>query len=165
MSEKTSDANRIETEKINQFLEGVENPFSLIEVLHKVQDHYGYIPKEAFNIIGDRLNIPYAQIYGVVTFYSRFSLVPKGKYAVSVCNGTACYVKGAENIMNTFADKLGIKVGETTEDLNFSVTETRCLGACAEAPIVAVNDHLYEKVNVEDIEKIISDALEGKIDE
>lgn len=164
MSEKSCDINRIETDKVYEYLEGVDDPSSLIEVLHKVQDHYGYIPKEAINIIGDKLNIPYSKIYGVVTFYSRFSLVPKGKYAISVCNGTACYVKGAENIIHTLSDRLEIGLGETTDDLNFSINETRCLGACAQAPIVAVNDKIYENVKVEDVEKIISDALEGKID-
>lgn len=165
MTEKECDVNRIDTDKIDEFLDGIEDPSSLIEVLHKVQDFYGYIPKEAFNIIGDKLNVPYSKIYGVVTFYSRFSLIPKGKYNISVCNGTACYVKGAENIMNAFSEKLGIKLGETTKDLQFSVNETRCLGACANAPIVSVNDYVYEDVNVDDIERIISEALEGKIDE
>lgn len=134
----------------------------LIEILHKVQDLYDYIPREAANIIAEELKIPISKIYGVNTFYSRFSLYPKGKYAISVCLGTACYVKGAEAILNEFSNILGIKMGETTEDLIFSLVETRCLGECADAPIVTVNDKVYRHVKVEDVRKILAEIGEDK---
>lgn len=152
-------------EMIDEFLKDRDNSSSLIEVLHKVQDYYGYIPKEAFPKIALKLQVPYSKIYGVVTFYSRFSLVPRGKYSISVCNGTACYVKGAEDLLKEFSKKLDVEMGGTTEDLEFSLIETRCLGDCANAPIVSVNDHMYTHVSLDDIDKIIEDAKEGKLDE
>lgn len=132
----------------------------LIEILHKVQDLYDYIPREVSKVIAEELKIPMSKIYGVNTFYSRFSLYPKGKYAISVCMGTACYVKGAENILNEISNLLNIKMGETTEDLIFSLVETRCVGECADAPIVTVNDKIYRNVKVEDIRTILAEIGE-----
>lgn len=145
--------------EIRDFVKG-KSPADLIEVLHKTQDLYGYVPKEVIYIISKEIGIPASEIYGVVTFYSRFSLVPKGKFAISVCMGTACYVKGAENLLNDFSKLLKIGVGETTEDLNYSLIETRCVGDCANAPIVTVNDKVYTKVTKEDIEKILLETKE-----
>ncbi len=145
--------------EIRNFIKG-KNPSDLIEILHKTQDLYGYVPKEVIYIISKELDIPASEIYGVVTFYARFSLVPKGKFSISVCMGTACYVKGAENLLNDFSKILGIGVGETTEDLQYSLIETRCVGDCANAPIVTVNDKVYRKVVKEDIEKILSETKE-----
>lgn len=113
---------------IKELLNDVESRNDLIEVLHKTQDSFGYIPKSAVTEIAKTLDIPVATIYGVISFYSRFSIVPKGKYSVSVCMGTACYVKGANNILEVFSKELGIGVGETTDDQLFSIIETRCVG-------------------------------------
>lgn len=129
----------------------------LIEILHQVQAKWGYIPKEAASDIALALNIPLSTIYGVTTFYSAFSLVPKGGYAISVCMGTACYVKGAEALLKEVSDLLHIGVGETTEDLLFSLVETRCVGECADAPVVTINDKVYKNVTVGDIRTILSE--------
>ncbi|MEB3024907.1 MULTISPECIES: NAD(P)H-dependent oxidoreductase subunit E [unclassified Parvimonas] len=145
--------------EIREFIKGKESS-DLIEILHKTQDIYGYIPKEVIYIIAKGIDIPASEIYGVVTFYSRFSLVPKGKYAISVCMGTACYVKGAENLLDEFSNLLGIKVGETTDDLLFSLIETRCVGDCANAPIVTVNDKVYTHVSKTEIRDILAEAKE-----
>lgn len=129
----------------------------LIEVLHVVQDQYGYIPKDVVSVIAKKLDIPVAFIYGVITFYSRFSLIPKGKYAISVCMGTACYVKGANTILEEFSKQLGIGVGETTDDQLFSIVETRCVGQCAMAPVVNVNEEMYPFFKTEDVKKLIEE--------
>lgn len=145
--------------EIKEYIKSKESS-DLIEILHKTQDLYGYIPKEVVYIISKGIDVPASEIYGVVTFYSRFSLVPKGKYAISVCMGTACYVKGAENLLDEFSNLLGIKVGETTDDLLFSLIETRCVGDCANAPIVTVNDKVYTHVSKNDIRDILAEAKE-----
>lgn len=146
--------------EIKDFIKGKES-CDLIEILHKTQDLYGYIPKEVIYIISKEIEVAVSEIYGVVTFYSRFSLVPKGKYAISVCMGTACYVKGAENLINEFSNLLGIGVGETTDDLLFSLIETRCVGDCANAPIVTVNDKVYTNVSKNEIRDILAEAKEA----
>lgn len=132
----------------------------LIEILHKTQDLYDYIPKEIAIEIAETLHIPLSRIYGVNTFYSRFSLVPKGKYSISVCMGTACYVKGAEEILKEFKDILHIDIGETTEDLRFSLVDARCVGDCASAPVVMVNEKLYRNVSVNDVHMILKEIGE-----
>lgn len=146
--------------EIRKYLKGKKSS-DLIELLHKTQDLYGYVPKEVIQIISRDLRIPISEIYGVVTFYSRFSLVPKGKYAISVCMGTACYVKGAENLLKEFSNLLGIGVGETTEDLLFSLIETRCVGDCANAPVVTVNEKVYRNVKKEEIRDILAEVGEA----
>ncbi len=141
-----------------------KNADDLIEILHKVQDKFGYIPKEVIVQISKTIKVPVSNIYGVVTFYSRFSLKPKGEYSVSVCLGTACYVKGAEDILNEISKQLGISVGDTTDDLIFSLIETRCVGACADAPIVTVNDKVYKNVTVEDVPAILADVKSTEVE-
>lgn len=145
---------------ISCFLKGKDKT-DLIEVLHKVQDKYGYIPQEVVGKISEEFDITPASIYGVITFYSRFTLKPKGKYAISVCMGTACYVKGAENLLDEFSKRLGIEVGDTTDDLIFSLVETRCVGDCASAPVVTVNDTVYKNVKLEDVAEILSNVKES----
>lgn len=130
---------------------------NLIQVLNGVQEHYGYVPKDAMIYISEEMGIPVAEIYGVVTFYSRFSLKPKGKYNICVCQGTACYVKGAERILDKVKQELGIEVGETTEDGKFSLEPTRCLGACGLAPVFTVNGEVYGKATVEKVKKILDE--------
>lgn len=132
-----------------------KTPGALIPVLHEAQDLYGYLPFEVQKIIADGLNIPVAKVYGVVTFYSQFSLNPKGKYRVSVCLGTACYVKGAAEILDKLKERLSIDVGECTDDGLFSLDSCRCIGACSLAPVVTVNDEVYGKLVPADIDGII----------
>ncbi len=132
-----------------------ETPGALIPVLHEAQDLYGYLPFEVQKIIADGLNIPVAKVYGVVTFYSQFSLNPKGKYRVSVCIGTACYVKGAAEILDKLKERLSIDVGECTDDGLFSLDSCRCIGACSLAPVVTINDEVYGKLVPADIDGII----------
>ncbi|MGO4986991.1 NADH-quinone oxidoreductase subunit NuoE family protein [Gallicola sp. Sow4_E12] len=149
----------VKQEKLTQFIKGKKEE-DLIEILHFTQDIYNYIPREAAVQIAKELKIPLSKIYGVNTFYSRFNLYPKGKYCISVCMGTACYVKGAESILEKFSQMLGIKVGETTEDLLFSMEDTRCVGECADAPVVIVNNIVYRNVKVSDVPNILADIGE-----
>lgn len=128
---------------------------SLIAVLHKTQNLFGYIPEPAMYLIADQLRLTAADVYGVVTFYSYFTLKPKGRYAFSVCLGTACYVKGAQDVLEALQDELHIKAGDTTEDRLFSIVPTRCLGDCANAPVVMVNGRLYGHVTPESVRKLV----------
>ncbi len=120
---------------------------NLIQILNDIQEHYGYIPTSAQMRVAEYLGIPAAEIYGVVTFYSRFTLKPKGKYNIAVCLGTACYVKGSEKILERLKERLKIDVGETTKDGKFSIEETRCIGACGLAPVFTVNRRSIRKSN------------------
>ena len=129
---------------------------ALMQVLHSAQELYGYLPIEVQKIIAKEMDIPLEKIYGVVTFYSQFSLKPKGKYTVSVCLGTACYVKGAGDIFTKLSDELGIKGGETTEDGKFTLVDCRCIGACGLAPVLTVNEYVYGRISVDDIPGIIA---------
>ena len=121
---------------------------NLIPILNEVQEKYGYIPKVAQLEISNYLNIPMAEIYGVVTFYSRFTLEPKGKYNISVCLGTACFVKGSQKILDRLKDRLGLEEGQTSSDGKFSIDTTRCVGACGIAPVFTVNDEVYGRATV-----------------
>ncbi len=132
----------------------------LMMILSDIQKEYGYIPLEVQELVSDKTGIPVAEIYGVVTFYSFFSLKPKGKYIIGCCLGTACYVKGAQQIIDKFSDILGIKPGETTEDGLFTLDALRCLGACGIAPAVSINGKVYPKVEVNQVQGII-DELKG----
>ena len=130
---------------------------NLIQILNEVQEYYGYIPEFAQKEISKYLEIEMADIYGVITFYSRFTLKPKGKYNIAVCLGTACYVKGSEKILDRVKEKLGIYVGETTEDGLFSIEATRCIGACGLAPVFTVNDEVYGKATVNMVDQVIEE--------
>ena len=132
---------------------------NLIAILNEVQEKYGYIPKEAQLEISNYLNIPMAEVYGVVTFYSRFTLEPKGKYNISVCLGTACYVKGSQKILERLKERLKIEEGKTTEDGKFSIDTTRCVGACGIAPVFTVNNEVYGKATVKKLDEVL-DTLE-----
>lgn len=112
---------------------------ALMPVLQDAQTRFGYLPKEVLEIVSKGLKIPMSEVYGVATFYSQFTFIPKGKHDISVCLGTACYVKGVEGVMHALEQELGIKAGETTPDLQFSITPTRCLGACGIAPVIAID--------------------------
>lgn len=132
---------------------------NLIQILNEVQEYYGYIPEKAMLAISDYLKMPMAEIYGVVTFYSRFTLKPKGKYHIAVCLGTACFVKGSEQILDRAKERLGIDVGETTKDGKFSLEATRCIGACGLAPVFTVNDEVYGKATVKVMDEIIDKIM------
>lgn len=130
-------------------------PGALMPVLQQAQGIYGYLPIEVQQMIAEGLNIPLAEVYGVVTFYSQFTLNPKGKYEISVCMGTACYVKGAGDLIDRITQVLGIEPGEVTPDGKFSLTNTRCIGACGLAPVMTVNDDVYGRLKPEDIDGIL----------
>lgn len=129
---------------------------ALIPVLHEAQELFGYLPYEVQKRIAEGLNIPMAEVYGVATFYTRFTLKPTGDHKISVCMGTACYVKGADKILEKLKELLKIDVGGTTEDGKFSIEATRCLGACGLAPVVVIDNTVYGKLAPEDIENILS---------
>jgi len=129
---------------------------SLMPILQKAQEIYGYLPIEVQTIISDNTGIPLEKIYGVVTFYAQFSLYPKGEYTISVCLGTACYVKGSGDIYNKLQEKLGIGGGECTADGKFSLDACRCIGACGLAPVLTVNEDVYGRLTVDDVDKIIA---------
>lgn len=129
---------------------------ALMPILQKAQDIYGYLPIEVQTIIAEELEIPLEKVYGIVTFYSQFSLNPKGKYKISVCLGTACYVKGAGDILDKLKKILGIDSGECTPDGKFSLEACRCIGACGLAPVLTVNEEVYGRLSVDDIEGIIN---------
>lgn len=146
-------------EKIDDFKvyinENREKQGALMPVLQEAQEKFGYLPTEILEIVAKELSIPISEIYGVTTFYSQFTFIPKGKNDISVCLGTACYVKGAEKIMAEIEKVLDIKSGGTTTDLKFSITPTRCIGACGLAPVINVNEDTYGHLKAEDIKGIL----------
>ncbi len=129
----------------------------LINILHAAQEIFGYLPAEVQELVAEELNVNVAHVYGVVTFYSFFSMTPKGKYPISVCMGTACYVRGAEKVLDEFKRQLEINVGETTSDGKFSISSLRCVGACGLAPVVTVGEKVYGRVSPEEVKNIISE--------
>ncbi|MBQ2718282.1 MAG: NAD(P)H-dependent oxidoreductase subunit E [Clostridia bacterium] len=135
----------------------------LMMILSDIQKEYGYIPLEVQEIVSEKTGISVAEIYGVVTFYSFFSLKPKGKYVIGCCLGTACYVKGAQQVIDKFSEIIGIKPGETSEDGLFTLDALRCIGACGIAPAVTINGKVYPKLSVDQIPKIVEEyrALEA----
>ena len=129
---------------------------SLMPIMQKAQDIYGYLPIEVQTIIADELHIPLEKVYGVATFYAQFALYPKGKYKISVCLGTACYVKGSGDLYNALMEKLGIAGGECTADGKFSLEACRCIGACGLAPVLTVNEDVYGRLTVDDLDDILA---------
>ena len=127
----------------------------LMMILESIQSEYGYIPLEVQELVSELTGIPVAEIYGVVTFYSFFSLTPKGKYVIGVCLGTACYVKGSQLVMDKFSELLHIKAGQTTEDGLFTLDALRCIGACGIAPAISINGTVYPKVDPGKVKGII----------
>ena len=128
----------------------------LMAVMQQAQDIYGYLPFEVQEMIADGMEVPIEKVYGVATFYAQFSLSPKGKYNISVCLGTACYVKGSGDVFNKISEILGIGAGECTEDGKFFLTDCRCVGACGLAPVVTVNDVVYGRLGVDDVPAILA---------
>lgn len=144
-----------EAELLKVIAEKKDDRGALMPILQKAQDIYGYLPIEVQTIISNEMNIPLEKVYGVVTFYSQFSLNPKGKYQISVCLGTACYVKGSGDIYNKLQEKLGIEGGGCTPDGKFSLEACRCIGACGLAPVITVNDEVYGRLTVDDVDDIL----------
>ncbi|MBP6126258.1 MAG: NAD(P)H-dependent oxidoreductase subunit E [Leptotrichiaceae bacterium] len=144
--------------ELEEFIDKLETKEgSLIAVLHKAQNIFGYLPKEVQEFIAEHLDESLAHVYGVVSFYSYFTMVPKGEHPISVCMGTACYVRGADKVLEEFQNRLKIKSGETTLDGKFSIDALRCVGACGIAPVVLVGEKVYKKVEPKDVAKIISE--------
>jgi NADH-quinone oxidoreductase subunit E/NADP-reducing hydrogenase subunit HndA len=152
---KEKDDRKEKTRVMIQKFKDVKGP--LIPVMHEVQKMYGYLEEEALEVVSEELKIPMAEIYGVATFYSQFSLKHKGKHTIKVCLGTACYVKGSQNILDKFSDILKIGVGQTTEDGKFTLEAARCLGSCGLAPIIMVDDKVYGGLHPNDVIRILEE--------
>ena len=133
-----------------------EDPGAVMPVLQEAQEIYGYLPIEVQTMVAEGLGVSLEEVYGVSTFYSQFALSPKGKYNISVCLGTACYVKGSGDILNKLSELLGIEAEECTPDGKFSLTACRCIGACGLAPVITVNDDVYGRLTVDDVPYIIN---------
>lgn len=129
----------------------------LIEILHKAQDIFGYLPRDVQLFIARALGLSGAKVNGVVSFYSYFTEEPRGEYVINICTGTACFVKGANKILEEFQNKLKVSVGGTTEDRKFTLKDVRCVGACGLAPLVVIQDKVYGRVKVEEIDKILAE--------
>lgn len=129
----------------------------VINVLHKVQGAFGYLPEAVQEVVAHALNMPVAHVYGIVTFYSFFSMVPKGDHPISICMGTACYVRGAEKVLDEFKRQLKINVGETTPDGKFSLNCLRCVGACGLAPVAMVGEKVYGRLTPDQVKEIIGE--------
>ena len=132
-------------------------PGGLINIVHAALEIFGYLPREVQEMVAAELHIPVSRVYGVVTFYSFFTMTPKGKYPISVCLGTACYVRGAEKVLDEFQRQLEIKIGETTPDGLFSLDCLRCVGACGLAPVVLIGEKVFRRVVPGDVEKILKE--------
>lgn len=128
----------------------------LMQTLHKAQEIFGYLPIEVQKFISEKTKIPMAEVYGVATFYTQFSLEPKGKHTIGVCMGTACYVKNAQMVIDRLQKELNVKVGDTTEDGIFTLEATRCLGCCGLAPVIMIDENVYGKVDPKDVPNILS---------
>ena len=143
--------------KLKEIIEAhKDDPGAVMPVLQQAQEVYGYLPKEVQAMIAEGLNVPMEEVFGVSTFYSQFSLTPKGKYTISVCLGTACYVKGSGDIFDKLSEKLGIGSDECTADGKFSLTACRCIGACGLAPVLTINEEVYGRLTVDDVDDILA---------
>ena len=152
------------TEKNQLFaeLEGFINSLpskegALIEVLHRAQGIFGYLPKEVQVFVAEKLNLPVSKVYGVVTFYSYFTTEPRGKNVINVCMGTACFVRGSGEVLKEFEKELGIKTGETTPDMKYTLGSLRCVGACGLAPVLTINDRVYGHCTPEQVKDILAE--------
>ena len=134
----------------------------LIPVLQATQEHYGYLPEEALHAIAKRRGIPFASVYGVATFYAQFHLQPRGKTLLRICHGTACHVRGAPDVTRAITEELGVKVGETSNDLRFTVESVACVGCCGLAPVILVDQKTYGQLDVASARKIGFEIREGE---
>lgn len=150
-----------QVDEFNKLLEkNTNNRDNIMEVLQKTQGIFGYIPKESVAMISKSLKISESEIFGIITFYSQFSLSPKAKYNIDVCLGTACFVLGAQDVLDKILAKLGVRVGEMTSDGKWIVTSCRCLGCCGLAPAITINGEVYGKLKPEDVDKIIDSFVD-----
>ena len=159
MSEKNCMDEKISNEMKKIIKNYSQDKSNLIQILNEVQEKYGYIPKQSQIEISNYLNIPMAEIYGVITFYSRFTLEPKGKYNISVCLGTACFVKGSQALLDRLKERLKIEEGQTTPDGKFSIDATRCVGACGLAPVFTINNEVYGKATVKKLDEVLDEYM------
>ena len=144
-------------ELLNQVIEELKDqPGALMPVMQKAQNIFGCVPMDVQKIIADGLGVTLSEVYGVATFYAQFKLKPNGKYLISVCLGTACYVKGSQKILDRLAEELNIPVGDTTDDGLFTLQATRCLGACGLAPVMTINEEVYGRLVPDDIPGILA---------
>ncbi len=151
----------VQFDELKKFIDEVsDKKGTLIGVLHKAQHLYGYLSDELIFFISKELNVPTSKIFGVISFYSFFTTKPRGENVVSICLGTACFVRGAEVILKEFERELKISVGETTQDNKFTLSALRCIGACGLAPVVMINDRVYGRVTPDQVVKILSDYME-----
>ncbi|MBC2578722.1 NADH-quinone oxidoreductase subunit NuoE [Clostridium sp. DJ247] len=147
--------------ELSDFIDGIpDKNGSLISVLHKAQNIFGYLPEDVQKFIAKKLNIPVSKVNGVVTFYSYFTEEPTGKHVINVCMGTACFVKGSGDVLAEFEKKLNIKVGQTTPDGKFTLQVLRCVGACGLAPVVTVNDKVYGHFNKHSVDRVLDEYKE-----
>ncbi len=159
MNEEPQECNKKDT-YLEQLLSIYEpEKDNLIQMLNEIQEHYGYVPMYVQKELSNFLSIPMAEIYGVITFYSRFSLKPQGKYKISVCLGTACFVKGSQKIMDRLTERLKIEPGQTTKDGMFTIDQTRCVGACGLAPVFTVNGEVYGKATVQKLDQVLDELM------
>jgi NADH:ubiquinone oxidoreductase subunit E len=160
MSDGCSCHSRITREQLDEVESIIEpyrgQPGSLIQVLHRAQNSVGHLPREVQARVAQGLNVPLARVYGVVSFYSFFTTVPRGRHRISVCAGTACYVRGASQLLSKLGEDLQIKPGETSRDGEFSLGVVRCVGACGLGPVVTVNDDVYARVHTSKLADILS---------
>jgi len=127
----------------------------VIPVLQKVQDHFGYLPRPAMEQVSQRMRIPLSRLYGIATFYAQFKMKPRGRYIIRVCKGTACHIQGSPKIADRIEELLGIESGETTDDLRFTLEEVACIGACALAPVIMINDDPHGRLTMDKIKEIL----------
>jgi NADH-quinone oxidoreductase E subunit len=150
-----------QAQKLDEVIGGLKGQEgAVMPALHQAQEIYGYLPLEVQQKIAKGLNVPLEEVYGVSTFYSQFSLTPKGRNHISVCLGTACYVKGADKVLDRIQQKLGINPEECTEDGAFSLTACRCIGACGLAPVMTVNEDVYGRLEPEEVDSILAKYME-----
>ena len=140
--------------------DAVQNRAFLIQTLHKAQEIFGYLPEVVQKFVAKELNLHLAEVYGVISFYSFFNLEPKGKYKIAICTGTACYVKGAMDLIDVISEELGIKDGETSSDGKWSLDSLRCIGACGLAPIMLINDKTYGNITPDQTREILATVEE-----
>ncbi len=145
------------TEIVNITTKWEEDTDFVIEMLQDVQEKYNYLPEEAVHFISEQVDVPMTRLYSLATFYKAFSLEPRGEHPISVCMGTACHVKGGQRILERLERELGVKEGDTTDDLKFSLDAVRCLGCCGLAPVITIGDDLYGKVNQNKIPGILGE--------
>ena len=153
----TQEQTAAKMEELKAFIEANKNVDGpLMPIMQKAQESFGYLSLEVMTLIADALDIPVSKVYGVATFYAQFSLTPKGDNIIQVCTGTACYVKGAQAVLDEVKNQLGIESGETTEDGKFSIQDTRCLGCCGLAPVMTINNDVYGRLDPADVKDILA---------